>query len=107
MVELQQLQVSQLNQLTDITNTYLCQNMAGSEGVEFHKKHRSLQEDSGCELMDDSLTDMQWLQRMDAGEREKMGWKGREEVYLYQMLSPGLLAFHPWRPGEEGRSKVG
>lgn len=26
-----------------------------------------LQDDSGCGVMDDSLTDMQWLQRMDAG----------------------------------------
>lgn len=24
--------------------------------------------DSGCDLMDDSLTDMQWLQKMDAGK---------------------------------------
>lgn len=24
-------------------------------------------DDPGCDLMDDSLTDMQWLQRMDAG----------------------------------------
>ena len=30
--------------------------------------------DSGCcELMDDSLTDMQWLQRMDAGKNDFQG----------------------------------
>ncbi len=34
---------------------------------------RSVRDDSGCELMDDSLTDMRWLQRMDAGEGGKEG----------------------------------
>ena len=42
----------------------------------FHHERQSLQQrrvsvlsgnDSGLDLMDDSLTDMQWLQRMDAG----------------------------------------
>ena len=35
-----------------------------------HQQQRMLSiNDSGCcELMDDSLTDMQWLQRMDAGK---------------------------------------
>ncbi len=27
--------------------------------------------DFGCEAMDDSLTDMQWLQKMDAGKFKK------------------------------------
>ena len=39
--------------------------------LDLHQKHpqRLGINDSGCcELMDDSLTDMQWLQRMDAGE---------------------------------------
>ena len=32
-----------------------------------HLGHISSDEDSGFDIMDDSLTDMQWLQRMDAG----------------------------------------
>ena len=36
-------------------------------------RHQStLSDDSGCDLMDDSLTDMQWLQRMDAGENHDL-----------------------------------
>ncbi len=33
----------------------------------FHPHQRVFQNESGFEVMDDSLTDMQWLQRMDAG----------------------------------------
>ena len=51
--------------------------MEGAEGLYDITNHQhghvsrhqsSLSDDSGCDLMDDSLTDMQWLQRMDAGD---------------------------------------
>ena len=47
------------------------QNLMGKPMHPFALKQQRLRalsgNDSGCDLMDDSLTDMQWLQRMDAG----------------------------------------
>ena len=48
------------HELYDITNTIY------SKGGG-HMTTTVQSDDSGCDLMDDSLTDMQWLQRMDAG----------------------------------------
>ena len=41
----------------------------------------SSDDDSGFDIMDDSLTDMQWLQRMDAGE-----WCVRVRVHVHVCL---------------------
>ncbi len=39
-----------------------------SQQQHYQQRRMSINDSGCCELMDDSLTDMQWLQRMDAGE---------------------------------------
>lgn len=55
-------------------------------------------DDSGFDLMDDSLTDMQWLQRMDAGMQRMMDGcllhgREREKKHLF-VLALSLSLIH-------------
>ena len=46
--------------------------LRNSGEVSQQQQRLSINDSGCCELMDDSLTDMQWLQRMDAGKASKL-----------------------------------
>lgn len=77
------------------------QNVQQTQHVEQYQHQEQEQvlshDDSGFDLMDDSLTDMQWLQRMDAGMQRMMDgcfitWE-REGKNIYLFLLSLSLSF--------------